>query len=516
MPVRAELSVQRLLVAILLVVAVPGFLAVIALSYRSPEPSPGPAEYDPVSLDDQPVLVALRDRELQRSRQITADAGVLTAPQLVPATFPEPVPTVALAPRAEAYDLAEVQRLVPDAFAVLDGALLLRASVVVPAGAQLTIDGATPDVRLSSRPDGFASVIARGGTVDVRGTKQRPVHISSWDEDAGAVDADPADGRAFVLAIGGRMDISHADIGHLGFGTGTSSGVAWRGADHVPGVQPAKATGRVDSSTFHDNWFGVYTFEAGSMRFTGNTFADNGAYGFDPHDLSNDFVVERNVARGNGRHGFIFSRGCDRNVLRSNVAHDNRGHGFMIDDGRTEDSADFAASRLASNDNQLLDNRAYDNGGSGIEIEGGAGTVVRGNLLARNHVGVRIKDDAAALVSGNRISSSRFAGVDVLSDGSKVEVRGNTVTGGWASIALEDARAVQETGNNLTGASTPLVVNGRAERGEGPAGVIGRVFRWNPLLLLWVAILGVPGILAVHRLARWRLYRRRQAPVATG
>ena len=41
----------------------------------------------------------------------------------------------------------------------------------------------------------------------------------------------------------GRMDIAHADIGHLGFGTGTSSGVAWRGTDHAPGVSGTKAVG---------------------------------------------------------------------------------------------------------------------------------------------------------------------------------------------------------------------------------------------------------------------------------
>ena len=56
-------------------------------------------------------------------------------------------------------------------------------------------------------------------------------------------------------------------------------------------------------AVLHHNWFGAYTFEAQGMRFLDSTFRDNAAYGFDPHDLSNDFLVERNVAHGNGRTG---------------------------------------------------------------------------------------------------------------------------------------------------------------------------------------------------------------------
>jgi parallel beta-helix repeat protein len=517
MPVRAELRWRRLVVAVLLVVALPAFLAFIAVAYQRPDLPPGPPAYDPLPLGKQPVLAAVQARELQRSRRVTDEAGLLTAPQVVPPTFPERVPTVVLPPRAEPYGLAEVQQLLPAAFQVLDGALLLRASLEVPAGARLTIDGATtPDVRLSSRPDGFTTVISRGGEVDVRGTAAQPVRISSWDDAAGRVDDDPSDGRSFLVVFGGRMDISHADIGHLGFGTGTSSGVAWRAGEGPAGTPPVPATGVVESSTLHDNWFGAYTFEAVGMRFTDNTFADNAAYGFDPHDLSNDFLVERNTAHGNGRHGFIFSRGCDRNVLRDNVAYDNRGHGFMIDDGRSEDSTEGAAARLPSNDNQLIGNRAHDNDGSGIEIEGGVGTVVTGNVLQRNHVGVRVKNDASVRISDNHVVDSRFAGVDVLSAAPDIEVRGNEVRGGWASIALTEPGAARLTGNELVGASTPLVVAGQAVRDEGLASEIGRVFRWNPLLVLWAGILGVPAVFAVRRLARWVVPGRRRARALPG
>jgi parallel beta-helix repeat protein len=327
------------------------------------------------------------------------------------------------------------------------------------------------------------------------------------------VDRHPGDGRAFLLAFGGRMDITHADVGYLGFGTGTSSGVAWRGGEHPVGQPGRPAIGDVASTVLHHNWFGAYTFEAADMRWTGDTFRDNDAYGFDPHDSSDDFVVVDNVAHGNGRHGFIFSRGCDRNLLRNNVAYDNRGHGFMIDDGRSESTTDAAAARLPSNDNVLVGNRAYANDGSGIEIEGGQGTVIEGNLLERNHVGVRVKNDASVLVKDNRLVNSLLAGIDVLAGAGTVRIQGNRITGGWAGVALSSSDAAALTGNSLHGPSTPLVVSGEPQREDGPLAVVGRVFRWNPLLILWVAILGVPTVLTLRHLVRTTGRHRRRVLV---
>ena len=83
---------------------------------------------------------------------------------------------------------------------------------------------------------------------------------------------------------------------------------------------------------------------------------------------------------------------------------------------------------MPSNDNQLIGNHAYDNDGSGIEIEA-VSTVVRGNLLERNHIGIRVKNDASLVVEDNRVADSRLAGVDVLSAGDEAEV-GNDITGG--------------------------------------------------------------------------------------
>ena len=518
--VRAELRGSRLAFALTLLLLVPAVLAALALSYQRPDLPPGPAAYAPLPLEKTENAIALQGDELARSRVANRVGRELVAPALVdpsrldpPLTGPAApgeLPTLVLAPREAPYTLAEVAQTEPQAFGSAGGGLLVRANLEVPAGATLVVDAQTPDVRLASSASGFTTLISRGGTVRIAGDEATEVRVSSWDEATGAPDADKQDGRSFVLMVGGRMDVDRARVEHLGFGTGTSSGMAWRGAPPTLGVEGPKAEGDVTRSVFADNWFGAYTFEAQGMRWAENTFVDNDAYGFDPHDLSNDFVVERNVAHGNGRHGFIFSRGCDRNVMRDNVAYDNRGHGFMIDDGRTQDAPFADANVLPSNDNLIEGNHAYDNDGSGIEIEGGTGNVVRDNLVEGNHVGVRIKDDAEALVIGNTINDSRLYGVDVLKTATGAEIVDNTITGGWASIGLGADGIATREGNTVTGASAPLVIAGTSVRESTPLLEVAKVLRWNPLLVLWGLILGVPLLIWLARGLPTRVLQQRR------
>ncbi|MBW8766824.1 MAG: hypothetical protein JF630_11560 [Geodermatophilales bacterium] len=98
--------------------------------------------------------------------------------------------------------------------------------------------------------------------------------------------------------------------------------------------------------------------------------------------------------------------------------------------------------------------------------------------------------------------NSRLAGVDVLAGSGSVSIRSNRITGGWAGVTLSAENAAVMTGNRIDGPSTPMVIGGQPRRDHDPLSAIGRVFRWNPLLVLWVAILGVPMVLAVRHLFR--------------
>ncbi len=524
---RARLGGARLIVGLVLALLVPGALVLTALAADPPAPPPTTTALRHPSLPQAPDSVA--QAQLDRSGAATRAARRLAEPRLL--TEPgSALPTLALAPRSTPYTLAELRERFPRAFAEApgtDGALLLAAHVEVPVGASLVIDDRTPDVRLTSGPSGFATIVSRG-TTTVAGTERTPVRISSWDPAASVPDAAAVDGRSFVLQIGGRMDVAHGRFEHLGFGTGTTSGVAWRGAaaesdaranpaeistsDGAPAPAEARvpAQGTVTDSVFAHNHFGAYTHEAVGMRWAGNTFAHNEEYGFDPHDFSNDFVVERNTAHHNGKHGFIFSRGCERNVLRDNTAYANVGHGFMIDDGRSVATETAEARINPSNDNVVARNVAYDNAGSGVEIEGGTGNVVAGNDLARNDIGVRVKDGAAVTVADNAITGSVRYGVHVLDPAARVSITGNRISGSWAAVNLAAAENATANVNTVTDVSTPLVVGEVAQRDPTWVERAGQFVRWNPVLVLWGLILGVPLVAGLVRVAGApaRLWRR--------
>ena len=517
---RARLRGRRLAVALVLASLVPGALVATALTADPPEPPPTTTALRHPSLPQAPDSVAVT--QLDRSAAASREARQLNAPRLLAASpAGSDLPTLALAPRSTPYTLAELRERIPAAFATApgtDGALLLRAHVEVPVGASLVIDERTPDVRLTSTAAEFATLISRG-TTTVAGTAQTPVRISTWNPAQGAPDETAVDGRSFVLQIGGRMDVDHARFEFLGFGTGTSSGVAWRGAaPDTAGTGAAAARvpaeGTVTNSVFARNHFGAYTHEAQGMRWTGNTFNDNEEYGFDPHDFSNDFVVEGNIAHHNGKHGFIFSRGCERNVLRNNTAYANIGHGFMIDDGRSTATAEAEARINPSNDNLVTGNTAYDNAGSGVEIEGGTGNVVSGNDLARNDIGVRAKDGAVAAVTGNTITDSVRYGLHVLDPAARVSIDGNRISGSWAAVNTAAAESATIGANTVTDVSTPLVVGEVAQRDPSWIERVGQFLRWNPVLVLWGLILGVPLLVGAYRLVRAPFRLRRGAHAA--
>jgi parallel beta-helix repeat protein len=509
--VRSVLSGCRLLAALSLVLVVPVSLGLAAATAGREQPPPAPVDGRHQALPQAPDRAAVA--ALDRSTRVDRLSRGFPGPRLLPASAvgggASDLPTVALARRATPYTLAEVRELLPAAFADVDAggrsAVLVAAHLSVPVGATLVVDGRTPDVRLTSSPLGFATLISRG-TVLVRGDAAAPVRISSWNPDLGRPDLDSADGRSFVLQLGGRMDATNAAFEYLGFGTGNSSGVAWRGATAADtgtgtgtGTERIKAAGEVRSTLFAHNHFGAYTHEAQGMAWLGNTFSENEEYGFDPHDYSNDFLVQGNVAHHNGRHGFIFSRGTDRNVLRANNSYANRGHGFMIDDGRSDRTA-IADRRVdPADDNLVVDNIATGNGLSGVEIEGGTGNVVAGNRLIGNYIGVRVNNRAAVTVTSNTISGSYRYGIDVLDSAGRIPITHNTISGSWAAINIAAAGSAALANNTISDVTADTVVDGVAEHSPSWYSQAARFLRWNPMLALWGLLLGVPIIVGLAR-----------------
>ncbi len=103
-------------------------------------------------------------------------------------------------------------------------------------------------------------------------------------------------------------------------------------------------------------------------------------YGLDPHDDSNNFLVELNEVYANGNHGIIFSRRCVNNVIRNNRAYNNALHGIMLD--------------RESNNNSIYDNYVAGNT-DGIALWRSDLNAIYNNEVIENKRGIRLNRRAA-------------------------------------------------------------------------------------------------------------------------
>jgi hypothetical protein len=165
--------------------------------------------------------------------------------------------------------------------------------------------------------------------------------------------------------------------------------------------------------------------------------------GFDPHEGTRRLTVAGSVARNNGRDGFV-AGGITDGVFRRNVAVGNGRHGFNV----LTSSAGFV----------LEENVAQSNGGAGLVVDGGDGgdaqrnlRILRMQLTDNGREGVLVRQardvELAGIVSarngtyGARIEGSRNV---VLRDSIVMD---NSVSerGGFAAVQIR-ARATDEAG----------------------------------------------------------------------
>ena len=370
-----------------------------------------------------------------------------------------------LPPRPLLYTLSELAVYFPDAFpTVAVDTLLVRENILLQSQAALriTTDDAA-QVQLLSSAAGFATITGFNGQITIQGTPTQRLDFTAWDTAKATADQERTDGRAYLVALGGRMDIAYAGFFDLGYDEGTVSGIAWKSLK----IDDETMIGRGDvrASHFVRNYFGAYTFEAVGMHWIGNTFAANIKYGFDPHDFSNEFLFEGNIAHDNGGHGIIFSRGCDRNVIRGNKSFDNQGHGIMLDDGKVIPDSENERHRVAvpSNDNVIEDNFVVNNQ-DGIVLEGGSGNIVRNNLVMGPHrYGIRLKDAVAeSQIISNTIEESERFGIFVYNNATDNLFQHNIINQGGGGIALHESprNTVQtNTINHIRGSAIVLKGN---------------------------------------------------------
>ncbi|MEX1997403.1 MAG: right-handed parallel beta-helix repeat-containing protein [Candidatus Andersenbacteria bacterium] len=315
--------------------------------------------------------------------------------------------------------LMDIDQLVPKANLALvnptEHIWFLGTNLVVQQGATLqlhgtSIGGDVDYLRLKSNNTSTTHSIvwirADWGIIDIDTTK-----ITSWDEATGETDKEYEQyRRSFIqarsrLALDGvtpnesHMNIKNSEIGYLGYAGAEAYGLSWK----VNGKEEnlfdlVNIYGEVINNRIHHNYFGAYTYGAEGMHWQGNELDNNVVYGLDPHDNSDNLVIEDNDAHHNGSHGIICSRFCDHLIIRNNVARDNGGNGIML-------------HRLT--DFSLIEgNETFNNSDSGIAVFDSHHNTIRGNRSYGNAKGIRFSVGSSHnLVTENQIHDNDSYGL---------------------------------------------------------------------------------------------------------
>ena len=300
------------------------------------------------------------------------------------------------------FTLEDIQALSNEKIIKKDnGGWTLYSNIRVTSGATLLLNSKKKQtLRLASDQRQVVHIAVEDGRALIH-----DISITSWDEVKKGPDENTEDGRAFIYAKNNsRMDIVNAEISFLGSSkevVGASSrGVSWRIGQNRLGVY--LVTGNVLNSTFHNNYYAIYTFGATGMQIARSIFVKNDVYGIDPHDDSTNLRIENNMAFRNGRHGIIISARCNFNTIRNNISFSNGGHGIMID--RQSDynlvennivalNTDGVIVSDSSDNNVVQKNIAIANGnGITIRMLSEANTVLQ-NTIFRNEKGINLSSD---------------------------------------------------------------------------------------------------------------------------
>jgi hyaluronan synthase len=278
-----------------------------------------------------------------------------------------------------------------------DGVYLLKVNLELKRHTVLLIEG--PQVtwlKLRSDQQGAVRIFADSANIGISKSK-----LSSWDPSLGGFDLETLDGRAHIRVNNGRMDVVDSEVAYLGQpklrnSGGGVYGLSWR-VENSSRFERELTTGAFENNNIHDNYMGFYSFGATGMTIRGNRIYNNEEYGLDPHDDSNNFIVENNEVFGNGNHGIIFSRRCVNNIIRNNRSYNNALHGIMLD--------------RESNNNSIYNNTVEGNV-DGIALWRSDLNAIYNNQVLNNQRGIRVNRRAADnIIYDNQVSGSTQYGV---------------------------------------------------------------------------------------------------------
>jgi hypothetical protein len=432
--------------------------------------------------------------------------------------------TLVLTAGGLAYDLADLLEL--DAATVLPtGDLLLTTSVFVAPGARLVIDAPGTTLRMRSGTSGFVSLVAWKADLALSGTEAAPLRVTSWDPVEEGPDTDVVDGRAYVRDVSGDMRLRYADVSHLGFWAGRTSGVAWTGSSSTV------ATGSILGSSFRANHYGVFASQGEGLTVVDAAFTGNAVDGLSLHRSTEATTIRTSTASSNGRHGFSADHGSESMTLTDVTAAGNDAYGvFFSGTSLSEGQSAGGASLRTYGEVEIVGGALRENGKAGLRVVEGNRVTLSGTRVTGNRDGIVLAGTTApTTIEGAVITGNRRLGISVT--GGSAVVADNRVGGAATGIRIEDA-AVDTIGNvvsratshaiSVVGTATGTSIVGNTISGRGPSGL--DTFRltpeqsvelagndvegwtqdrddleyWStfvpghPMLLLWVVVLGLP------------------------
>ncbi|MGH6923495.1 MAG: right-handed parallel beta-helix repeat-containing protein, partial [Propylenella sp.] len=232
--------------------------------------------------------------------------------------------------------------------------------------------------------------------------------LTSWDP--GTATPSPrsaeqwADFNSFYVGwSGSETYIAEAQVSSLGYASGKSYGFTLSsGPTRVLSATwntTPRPKGIIVDSVFDQMYYGFYSYEASDVWIVGNHFKNNHIYAIDPHDRSNNLVIQNNAASSTKeKHGIILSRDVTHSTIVGNITFDSGGSGIMLD--------------RSSDENVVAYNLSFGNNNDGLTVFESSCNLVSSNTMYGNgRDGVRIRNSWDILLSANGIESNGSAGI---------------------------------------------------------------------------------------------------------
>ena len=276
------------------------------------------------------------------------------------------------------------------------GVYVARLPIVVSQGATLEIDGKVKELRLSQDRGAF---LVNDGKLFVRDSK-----VTAWNEARGepAWFKSPNEFRPFLISWGGaEAYLVNSTFTSFGYNASKAYGISI--SQYSPGMDKTmkrpRPKGWVIGSTFVDNWYGFYCYEADDLVVRGNTYRDNVIYGIDPHDRSHRLIIAENTVHGTKKkHGIIVSREVNDSWIFHNKTYDNHLSGIVLDRN--------------SERNLVAYNEVYRNHSDGITLYESGDNLIYGNqVLGNRRHGIRIRNSVNIRLYENLAAGNQLLGV---------------------------------------------------------------------------------------------------------